>query len=145
MTAAITFVIMKSFWEQLRGDRIRSRVDHSFFRFFLVGGVNTGLTYAIYLFLNLFINYLYAYSAAYVVGIIFSYLLTAGWVFRISLSLVTFFLYPLIYLIQYLVGVFLLDFLVESAGVSESVAPILVIVGTLPITYLLSKALLTRG
>lgn len=111
-------------------------------RFLVVGGLNTGSTYLIYLLLNLVVPYVTAYSVAYICGIVVSYILNARWTFKSDMSWKTFFLFPLVYLVQYGVGVFLLRYLVESLDVSESAAPVIVIVVTLPITFILSRMII---
>lgn len=53
--------------------------------------------------------------------------------------------YPMVYVIQYSISALALGFIVEKIGIPESVAPILVAVITLPLTYLLSKEVINRS
>lgn len=116
-----------------------------FVRFTVCGVVNTGVTFIIYVCLLWFVPYAAAYSISYVVGIFISYWLNAKFVFEEPLSIVRALQYPLVYLVQYLLGLGLLFLLIEVTEVSEIVAPLLVVVLTLPITFLLSRYLIRRS
>lgn len=104
--------------------------------------MNTLLTYGIYLLLNLYMNYQKSYVISYVSGIIFSYLFNAHVVFNVKKTWKGLIAYPLVYLIQYVLGAILLSVLVEKSGIPKEIAPLFIIVLLLPITYLLSKTIL---
>ncbi|WP_241668703.1 MULTISPECIES: GtrA family protein [unclassified Pseudomonas] len=110
---------------------------------FLIGGcLNTLLTYGIYLLLNMYLSYQKSYVIAYVSGIVFSYLFNAQVVFNVKKSWKGLMAYPLVYLLQYALGALLLSLMVEKLGIPEELAPLLIIVLLLPVTYLLSKTIL---
>lgn len=110
---------------------------------FLIGGfLNTLLTYGIYLLLNMYMSYQKSYVIAYISGIIFSYLFNAHVVFNVKKSWKGLMAYPLVYLLQYALGALLLSLMVEKLGIPEKLAPLLIIVLLLPVTYLLSKTIL---
>jgi len=109
------------------------------------GAVNTGFTYLVYICLGYFVNYQLAYFVAYFLGILFSYFFNAKFVFHVSLDWKSFFSYPLAYVVQYFLSAFLLSGIVEFVGVHEYIAPLLICVIMLPITYLMSKLILIRG
>ncbi|MFJ3521370.1 GtrA family protein [Pseudomonas sp. NPDC090203] len=114
--------------------------------YFLVGGgLNTALTYVIYLMLNLIVSYQVAYAIAYACGIVFSYLFNSAIVFKITQSWKSFLLYPLVYLAQYIVAAWSLNVLVARVHLDERIAPLAVIVLLIPVTYLLSKLVLSRS
>ena len=120
--------------------RIRKLVECSrFLRFVLSGGINTIVTYAIYLILLLIIDYKLAYTAAYVSGIALSYLLNRVFVFRTHRGWSSALLFPLVYLAQYLVGLAAVWVWVGQFGFPEPFAPLVAIAITIPMTYLLSK------
>ena len=106
------------------------------------GGANTVLTYGLYLVFNLFLHFQVAYTASYVVGIIFSYFYNSLVVFKSPLSYVKFALFPVVYLVQYFLSIVLLSFFVQRLQVSEALAPIIVFIIVTPLTYLLSKLVL---
>ncbi len=114
-------------------------------RFLVAGVVNTGLTYAIYLLFQIVIGYQAAYAIAYVAGIAISYHLNSRYVFQVAGSWKTFVRYPLVYVAQYLAGAGLLEILVRWWKVPPSVAPLFVLVLTVPMTFVLSKTILRGG
>ena len=54
--------------------------------FLVGGGLNTAITFIIYLIASRFASYQLAYGAGYVAGIVFSYFFNATFVFRTRLS-----------------------------------------------------------
>ncbi len=114
-------------------------ISREFIRFIFFGGVNSLLTYAIYAFFLFFVAYAVAYTLSYVLGIFISYFLNARFVFNEKARLTKALQFPLVYLVQYLLGVALLYILVEIFSFSKLLAPILIVVFTVPITYLLSR------
>jgi len=114
-------------------------------RFLMGGGLNTLATYTIYLLLNVWTSYIVAYTTAYVLGILISYLINTKWVFNEKANVRSFVLYPAVYAVQYLLGVALLYVFVSTFGVHQSLAPLIVIAATLPVTFVLSKYILSVG
>ena len=114
-----------------------------FLRFLLAGVLNTALTYAIYLLATLAVGYQLAYAVAFLAGVAISYRLSLRYVFRQAGSLKKIARYPLVYLVQYAVGAIVLELLVRHAGVSVPLAPLVVVVLTLPLTFMLSKFVLS--
>lgn len=119
--------------------------EREFFRFLIVGTVNTLITYVIYVALVLFLTYPIAYTVTYALGIFISYYLNARIVFKKKLRLVVALQYPVVYLVQYLVGLALLYVLVELAHLSKFIAPIFTVFATAPITYLTSRYVIVLG
>ena len=119
------------------------RREFALFVFF--GAVNTGLSYGIYLLLVLFVAYPTAYTLSYPLGILISYYLNARFVFREKLRLSKALQYPVVYLVQYLLGLGLLYLLVEVAHLSKFIAPILIVLITVPFTYVLSRYVIKGG
>ena len=122
---------------------IRRRRAGEIVRFLVGGASTTAVSYVAYLLLLKLMPYAYAYSAAYVLGIAWSYLVNTVFVFRRTPSLVRATLFPLVYLAQYVVGMGLLVVLVDVLHVPKVAAPLVVIVLTLPLTYVLSRHVIT--
>jgi putative flippase GtrA len=114
-------------------------------RFLLTGGVNTAVTYAIYLLAALLVRYQVAYAICFVTGILLSYWLNLRFVFRQAGNWRKLSRYPLVYAVQYVVGALLLEVLVQALGVPVWIAPLVVVASTLPLTFLLSKHVLSAG
>lgn len=111
-------------------------------RFIFGGGVNTVFTYGVYLALNLIMTYRWAYLIAYVLGVVFAYYFNAVFVFDARLSWKGLFAYPVVYIVQYGVSALLLEGLVKALDMSPKLAPLVVIVVMIPITYFLNKYVL---
>jgi putative flippase GtrA len=114
-------------------------------RFLAAGGFNTIAGYGLYLLLQLVLPYQAAYFLAFVAGVVGAYCLNTLFVFRTRLSWRTFLAYPAIYVAQYLVSAPLLALLVEWLHVRSTIAPLIVSVVMIPVSYLLNKLMLTRG
>jgi putative flippase GtrA len=113
----------------------------AFPRFLIVGAVNTGLTYVLYLGLLLVIPYAWAYSLTYAVGIGIGYLLNARWVFKRVPSLSSATAYPLTYVLNYLFGVGMLWLFVELIAIPKEIAPLLVVTISAPVMYIVTKSI----
>lgn len=111
-------------------------------RFLLAGGVNTVVTYLIYLLLLHVLPYRVAYSATFVLGIVLGYTLNTHYVFRAKWQWKRLAAYPLVYVVQYLLGVLLLTMLVERGLANEQVAPLVVVVLSLPIVFITSRLII---
>ena|SRR5437764_14937366 len=117
-------------------------VLRQFMRFLAAGAINTVASYVVFLLLLQFIPYLAAYTIAYVAGIMLSYFLLTSFVFRTQRRLVSAVRFPAVYIAQYLVGSGLIVVLVEAWGVRASLAAIVAIVVSIPVTFLLSRTIL---
>ena len=113
-----------------------------FGRFLIAGIVNTILSYLVYFLLLTFMSYTLAYSVAYCVGIVISYFLNARYVFVQPLKLRQFLRFPIVYIVQYGLGIAILKLLVETGSVGPRLGMVFVILITIPVTFLLSKYLL---
>lgn len=123
---------------------IEKSLNSEFFRFLLVGVSNTLIAYAVYLLLLPFLPYIYAYTLAYCVGVMNSYFMNVLFVFRKKVSLHSFLKFPFVYVVQYFLGVFILWLLVGQLGISPVWAMSVVIVVTVPVTFLSSRFVLKK-
>ncbi|MCX5779663.1 MAG: GtrA family protein [Firmicutes bacterium] len=111
-------------------------------RFLICGAANTGLTYGLYIIFLRLLPYGWSYSLAYVLGIGISYLLNSHLVFRQPVALAKFLQYPVVYLVQYGLGIIILYICIGLFGMNKLLAPAVVIVISLPVTYGLSKLII---
>jgi putative flippase GtrA len=123
---------------------VRRLAENRIFRFLVTGALNTIVTFGIYIVLKTVFDYQIAYFLSYASGILFAYFMNVFFVFKKPLSLRTFIRFPLVYVIQYIVGAILLELLVQILGFSATFAPLFVIVITLPLTFLLSRFVLSK-
>jgi len=110
-----------------------------FLRFIISGGANTAVTYLIYLMLLHFTTYQISYTIAYVVGIFAAYFINRHFVFRTHRGWQSIVLFPLVYVIQYLVSMCVLRLWVEQLHLSKEFAPLVAIAITVPLTFALSR------
>ena len=115
-----------------------------FIRFVGVGGFNTIVTYLLYLTLLPFLAYEVAYSAVYVFGIGLAYWLNLKYVFHEKGTRKKMILFPLVYLLQYILGIFILYIAIDTFSIPKEIGPIIVVLITLPITFLVSKIILVK-
>ncbi|MDU0203703.1 GtrA family protein [Paenibacillus sp. PFR10] len=115
-------------------------LNKEFLKFLIIGALNFLLTYLIYLLMLMRFNYLFSYGFSYLIGIIFSYFMNTFYVFHEKASIKKAMSFPIIYIVQFLFSEVILYFLVEHINNKIlSFAPIIIIIVTVPITFLLSK------
>jgi len=114
-------------------------LEHEFGRFLVVGCLNTAVAYSLYFLFNLWLHYQLAYALAYLAGIFFSYWLNTRWVFKTTMNWKSFVSFPLVYVFQYSMNAILLHVLVEMFNLSEWFSPVLVIIVSIPVTFVLSR------
>ena len=112
--------------------------------FILGGGINTGVTYLIYLGLNIFFTYQIAYLLSYVIGVIFAYWFNSKFVFRVILSWRSFYSYPTVYIIQYFISAIFLEGFIRVFKIKTSFAPLVLAISMIPICYLTNRLFLKK-
>lgn len=122
----------------------RSNVARQFLRFTMGGALNTGVSYLMYIVLIGWMTYQTAYFLAYMTGIIFSYFFNAKIVFKTKFYWKAFFAFPSVYILQYGISALSMRLLVENFTISKLIAPLVVAILTLPVTYCLSKYILQK-
>ena len=105
--------------------------------FVVTGSLSTLVMFCIYTILCHFISYHYAYLIAYSTSVIMLYFMNL-YVFKGLVTWHTMVKFPLIYLLQYVLGALSLAFVVRL-GFPVSLAPILIVIALLPFTYLLNR------
>ena len=110
-----------------------------FIKFLIVGTLNTGAGYIFYLAFIQVMTYTYAYYLSYALSVVVSYVLNARIVFNEPLSLKKLLAFPLVYIVQYLIGLCLVYIAVEKLSIPVALAPLLVVIMTLPVTFLLAR------
>jgi putative flippase GtrA len=118
---------------------LRALSNAEFLKFVLVGGANTVLGYVLFALLTPFMHYGIAYSISYGIGVVFAYVANSLFVFHEPLAWRKFMAFPLVYVVQYLIGITLLPVLIEVLRFDPLIAQPVVIVITMPVTYLLSR------
>lgn len=109
-----------------------------FFRFVMSGGLNTAVTYGIYLVLLQLMPYQFSYTIAYVSGIAISYALNRSFVFRSHQGFRSVLLLPFVYFAQYCLGILVVWLWIEKAHMSSAIAPLVAALVAVPFIYFLS-------
>ncbi|MEU3466799.1 GtrA family protein [Streptomyces sp. NPDC006687] len=115
------------------------------FRFALVGGVNTGTFFVIYLLLHPWMPYFAAYTLAFVLSMVGSFFMNTYFTYRTRPTWKKFLLFPLTNVTNYVIQSAGLYALVTWAGMDTKIAPLAAAVVAIPFTFLLSRKILTRG
>lgn len=113
---------------------------------FIVGGIlNSAVGYGSYLILLHWLRYEASFTISYIIGIIVSYIFNATCVFRQPMGWRSAIRYPIVYLIQYVLGLLLLKTLVEGIHIPTKLAPLVVTILTIPATFVTSRIILRKN
>lgn len=115
-----------------------------FGRFLASGAAQTVASYLLYLALLAFTHYQVAYTLSFAAGIVMAYALNTYYVFRTPWSWKSFLQFPSVYVVQYLTGIALMWLLVDRLGVDDRIAPWLIVVAQIPLTFLLSRRIIAQ-
>jgi putative flippase GtrA len=108
-------------------------------RFILAGAFNTAVTLVLYVALLAFLPHPVAYTVTFAAGVVLSYLLNRSYVFRSAGGVATMLLFPMVYVVQYLVGLLVVLVWVDLLILPAALASIAAVIVTLPITYALLR------
>lgn len=108
-------------------------------RFLVAGAINTVVGYLLYVLALQVLPYRLAYTASYALSVMLAYTLNTYFVFQTRWHWRSFVGFPLVYIFQYVVGLATLALLVEQLAVPELVAPLLVVIITIPLTFVASR------
>lgn len=108
-------------------------------RFLLFGGLNTGLTYALFVGLVLVLHPQLAYATAFATGISLAYLGNSIWVFAARPRVRSALAYPLLYGSQYLINAGLLQLLGVGLGWPPWFALGAALCVSVPVSFLMNR------
>lgn len=108
-------------------------------RFLIAGGLNTAVTYLLYIALLQACEYRVAYTISYVLGIVLAFLVNRFFVFQTHRGVYSLVLFPLVYVVQYIAGLITIWVCVYKLGLNEALAPLIAIFVTIPLTYFISR------
>lgn len=113
-------------------------------RFAVVGGINTVVYYALYLLLRTAVPYLAAHLFAIFIAMVGSFFLNCYWTFQTRPTWRKLALFPLTNATNYVLTTLGVVVLVEGFGVDQRVAPLVAALAAIPVTFVLSRRVLTR-
>lgn len=108
-------------------------------RFVISGGLNTALTYSMYLLLLQYFPYAASYTISYIGGLVFAYWTNRFFVFKSHQGLKSITLLPLVYLAAYLINMLVIWLWIGTIGFAVRLAPLAAMIITVPFTYILSR------
>src|SRR5690606_911915 len=91
-----------------------------------------------------FLSYGYALTIGYIFGISSSYLLNTILVFKHKPTWAKFFQFPVVYIVQYFASLLIIFICVEYLGIGERIAYLFSVMITIPLTFALSRFIITR-
>jgi putative flippase GtrA len=89
------------------------------------------------------LGYRISYTIAFVSGLAISFFMNKSFVFKAHQGWKTIILFLLVYLVQYIFGLFVLWIIVGQLGLNVTFAPLVVVGLSIPLTYWLSKIAFT--
>lgn len=115
-----------------------------FVRFVIVGCLNTGFYYAIYLLcLHVFsLHYLAAHFIGFFISMVGSFFLNTYFTYKVKPTLIKFLKFPITQLANTVLSAVFLFVLVEWMHVSSTFAPIVAVFFTVPITFIITGKIL---
>lgn len=123
---------------------IGKSINSEFFRFLVVGVINTLVGYVAFILLLPLLSYLYAYTFSYCIAVLNAYFMSVFFVFKRKVSLTSFLQFPLVYVTQYFIGAFIMWLLVGQLGIGPGWSYAVVILVTVPVNFLATRFLLKR-
>lgn len=116
-------------------------------RFIIVGFMNTGNYYLLYLlFLHIFSwNYMLSHILAFLISMVGSFFLNSYFTYKTKPTWKKFMQFPLTYVVNISVTTASIYILVDVLGLNETVSPLLASLIAIPFTFLISKKILKSG
>ena len=111
-------------------------------RFAIVGIINTATYYGLYLLFGLFLPYLAAHAAAFVLSMVGSFFLNCTFTFRTRPTWRKFVLFPLSNVTNFVVTSVGLYVLVQFFGLNQRIAPLLAASVAIPVTFVVAQLVL---
>lgn len=109
------------------------------FRFLIGGFVNTALSLLCYWALLPFVAYGVAYTLSFVLGVFSSYAINTYFVFRTTWSWKRLLTFPLVHVVNYCAGLFVVWLSIRIFDINAWIAPLIAIAATLPLNFILSR------
>lgn len=117
-----------------------------FVRFLIGGTLNFFFVYFVYYIFLLFgTAYSIAYSISYVSGMLFAWLVNSLYSFAVRPRLARLLPYAALATVNYLIGLQLLRWLLESQGIAKELAPVIVIAALVPLSFVGTRLTLLAG
>lgn len=111
-------------------------------RFGLVGVVNTGTYYGLYLLVGRWVPYIVAHVLAFALSMVGSFFLTSYFTYRTRPTWKKFLLFPLTNAANFVITTVGVYVLVGLVGVDSTYAPLIAAAAAIPVTFVLSRTIM---
>lgn len=111
-------------------------------RFGLVGVVNTGTYYGLYLLFGRWVPYIVAHVVAFALSMVGSFFLTSYFTYRTRPTWRKFLLFPLTNAANFVITTAGVYVLVGLMGVDSTYAPLIAAAAAIPVTFVLSRTIM---
>ncbi|MCX2185099.1 GtrA family protein [Streptomyces sp. SKN60] len=111
-------------------------------RFGLVGVVNTGTYYGLYLLFGLWVPYITAHVLAFALSMVGSFFLTSYFTYRTRPTWKKFLLFPLTNAANFVITTVGVYVLVDLMDVDSTYAPLIAAAAAIPVTFVLSRTIM---
>jgi putative flippase GtrA len=122
----------------------RSRMSGEILRFIATGTANTAITYIVYVLSLQLVPYGFAYTAAFICGLVFQTVQNTSFVFGYKISLCNVLAYGTYYTVYFALNLTLIPAVVMTVGTPLSIAPLLLLPAMTPLHFIASRFLLKR-
>jgi putative flippase GtrA len=112
--------------------------------FFIVGVSNTVLTYIAYLALLQIVHYGWAFTGAFILGLIFTGLLNIRVTFAHHHTIAAWIVFAAYYALYYVFALMLLRLLVDDAGIDKRFALLVMLPVVVPINFVMTRFIVHR-
>ncbi|WP_210366128.1 GtrA family protein [Bacillus sp. REN3] len=118
-----------------------------FWRFVIVGFINTLHYYILYLFFYHLIDFHYmaAHIISFLISMVGSFYLNSYFTYKVKPTLKKFLQFPLTYVVNISITTLAIWLFVDIMGWSENISPLLASGLAIPFTFVVSKLILTEG
>lgn len=130
-------------WSNLAAG-LRGKHAREFVAFLIVGLSNTVLTYVTYLGLLHLMHYRWAYTGAFIVGLLYTGLLNIRVTFAHHPTLIAWVVFAVYYTVYWLFSLGLLHLLVEGLSIDERFGPLLLLPIVVPINFVITRLIVHR-
>lgn len=119
-------------------------MNNSFIRFVIVGVINTGVYYAIYLGLSAIgLPYMGSHIMAFLLSMVGSFFLNCYFTYQIKPTIKKFLAFPLTNVVNFVISTASLYIIVDLLHMPKTWAPLISMFLPIPFTYITSKWILT--
>jgi putative flippase GtrA len=117
-----------------------------FWRFVIVGFINTCNYYVLFLFLHNIVHFHYmtAHIVSFIISMVGSFYLNSYYTYKTKPTIKKFLQFPLTYVVNISVSSAAIYFFVVSLNINKNISPLLASALAIPFTFIISKIVLTK-